>query len=133
MTLDELARSTGEWLRGVGPMSDVVISSRVRLARNLADYPFLATADADERADIYRTLAERIAASSVGTDALLVNVEGTAPIDRQLLVERHLISRQHAAGEGDRGVSISPSETRALMHAPRRAGQCHGPRVFHRR
>ena len=115
MTLDELARTTGEWLRGIGPMSDVVISSRVRLARNLADYPFLATAGADERTEIYRTLTERIAGTPVGTDALLVNVDGTEPIDRQLLVERHLISRQHAAGEGDRGVSISPSETRALM------------------
>ena len=115
MTLDDLAQLTGEWLRGVGPMSDVVISSRVRLARNLADYPFLATAGDHERAEIYRTLAERIAATPGGTDALLVDVETTDPIDRQFLVERHLISRQHAAGEGHRGVSISPSETRALM------------------
>lgn len=115
MTLDELALTTGEWLRGVGPMADVVISSRVRLARNLAEYPFLATAGAKDRADIYRTLTERIAATPVGADALLVDVETTDPIDRQLLVERHLISRQQAVGEGNRGVSISPSETRALM------------------
>lgn len=115
MTLDDLAQTTGEWLRGVGPMADVVISSRVRLARNLTEYPFLATAGPSERTDIYRTLTECIAATSVGADALLIDVETTDPIDRQLLVERHLISRQHAAGEGDRGVSISPSETRALM------------------
>jgi len=37
MDLSELARSAGEWLRGTGPESDIVISTRLRLARNLAD------------------------------------------------------------------------------------------------
>ena len=37
MQLDDLAHSSGEWLRGSGPESDIVISSRIRLARNLAD------------------------------------------------------------------------------------------------
>ena len=46
MSIDDLTKSTGEWLRGVGPMSDVVVSSRIRLARNLAEHPFLSTADA---------------------------------------------------------------------------------------
>lgn len=41
---DQLTQTTGEWLRGTGPMSDVVISSRVRLARNLAERSFLITA-----------------------------------------------------------------------------------------
>ena len=115
MTIDDLTRTTGEWLRGSGPLGDVVISSRVRLARNLADFPFLATASATERTEVYRALADEIASTSVGADALLVDVDEAAAIDRRILVERHLISRQHAAGEGSRGVSISPSETRALM------------------
>ena len=115
MTLDELTQSTGEWLRGVGPLADVVISSRVRLARNLAERPFLSTASESERTEIFRTLVEEIAESSVGTDALFVDVGQTEEIDRQLLVERHLISRQHAASQGSRGVSVSPDETRALM------------------
>ena len=41
MRLADLTHSAGEWLRGTGPMYDVVISSRVRLARNLAGVPFL--------------------------------------------------------------------------------------------
>ena len=36
MELDELSKSAGEWLRGSGPESDIVMSSRIRLARNLA-------------------------------------------------------------------------------------------------
>ncbi len=115
MTIDELTGTTGEWLRAVGPMSDVVISSRIRLARNLADRPFLPTASATERTEIYRCLADTIMSTSAGSDALLVDIEQTDTLDREVLVERHLVSRQHANGDGSRGVTISPDETRALM------------------
>lgn len=115
MTLDDLTRTTGDWLRGAGPMADVVVSSRVRLARNLADHPFLSTASSQERAEIYQTLAEAVSSSPVGDDAFLVDVARAAPLDREFLVERHLISRHHAAGEGSRGVSIGKSETRSIM------------------
>ena len=40
MNLDSLTHTSGEWLRGTGPESDIVISSRIRLARNLAAFPF---------------------------------------------------------------------------------------------
>ena len=115
MNIDDLTKSTGEWLRGVGPMSDVVISARIRLARNLADHPFLTTADAGERTEIYRSLSHAITSTAAGADDFLVDLETADVIDRNVLVERHLISRQHAAGEGSRGVAISPTETRAVM------------------
>lgn len=115
MSLDTLAQNTGEWLHGSGPMSDVVLSSRVRLARNLAEFPFLTTASSEERTGVYRVLAEAISATSAGADAFLVDVEQASTLDRQFLVERHLISRHHAAGEGSRGVSISRNERRAIM------------------
>ena len=115
MTLDDLTKTTGEWLRGEGPMSDVVVSSRIRLARNLADQPFLTTASESDRSHIYRDVAGAVAGNSVSADDLLVDLEQIESIDRHVLVERHLISRQHAAGEGSRGVAISPHETRAVM------------------
>ncbi|MFM8724759.1 MAG: ATP--guanido phosphotransferase, partial [Planctomycetaceae bacterium] len=37
--MTKLAATSGEWLRGDGPESDIVISSRVRLARNIAGFP----------------------------------------------------------------------------------------------
>lgn len=115
MTIDELTRTTGEWLRGVGTMSDVVVSSRIRLARNLADYPFLTTATATERTEIFRRVTDAISATPTEDGSLVLNIEELDSIDREVLVERHLVSRQHVAGEGSRGVSISPDETRALM------------------
>ncbi len=115
MNVDDLAKTTGEWLRGTGTLSDVVVSSRVRLARNLAHHPFLSMAGATERTEIYRALTHEIASAPFGADSLMVDVAEADSIDRRFLVERHMISRQHAGGSGTRGVSISPSETLALM------------------
>jgi DNA repair exonuclease SbcCD ATPase subunit len=58
--LDELARKCGEWLRGSGPESDIVISSRIRLARNLAEFPFVRKCTDQDRAQVERQLRERI-------------------------------------------------------------------------
>jgi len=115
MTIAELTKSTGEWLRSAGPMSDVVLSSRIRLARNLADRCFLSTASASERTDVFRRLTHEIAGGALGAGALIIDMQETSALDREVLVERHLISRQHAGGEGSRGVTISSDETQALM------------------
>ena len=115
MSIDDLTKTTGEWLRGTGPDSDVVISSRVRLARNLADFPFLSTAGTQERTEVYRILADEITLRGPGADAIFVDLDDTDALDRQILVERHLISRQHAGATGARGVSINPDETWTLM------------------
>jgi len=115
MSLDDLLNSPGEWLQLGGPLNDVVISSRIRLARNLAGFPFLTKASSSQRSDIERTLFEAISASHFGQNTFYVEMDKSEPLDRQFLVERHLISRQHAEGEGTRGVAIGASETFALM------------------
>ena len=114
MQIDDLARSSGEWLRGSGPESDIVISSRIRLARNLADYPFISRATPSDRAELERTLRERILQiQAANLDYVDVNkLEG---LDRQFLVERQLISREHAESEGARGVAIDKREQVSLM------------------
>src|SRR5262249_9734310 len=96
MTLDDLASTSGEWLRGSGPESDIVMSSRIRLARNLADYPFISRANAADRAEIERVLRERILSIEELGPRTFVDVNKLATLDRQLLVERQLISREHA-------------------------------------
>ena len=55
MNLDELTRSSGEWLRGTGPESDIVMCSRIRLARNMADFPFTNRASRPEKLEIEST------------------------------------------------------------------------------
>ena len=55
MNLNEMASRSGEWLKGEGPESDIVVSSRIRLARNLTDYPFISKATELDRAEIEKT------------------------------------------------------------------------------
>ncbi len=59
MTLDDLTKSSGEWLRGTGPESDIVMCSRIRLARNLADFPFTNRASRSEKTEIEAALPRR--------------------------------------------------------------------------
>jgi len=113
--LDELARQRGEWLRGSGPESDIVISSRIRLARNLADFPFISRATDQDRARIEKALRDAIPDTENGAKMLYVDVEQLGPVDRQFLVERHLISREHAESQGARAVVIDPAETLSVM------------------
>lgn len=115
MTFDDLTRQTGEWLKGEGPHADVVLSSRIRLARNIAGQRFLSKAGESDRKQIYRAVTDCIADVELGDNTLILDINDADEIDRQLLVERHLISKQHASGEGARGVVISEGERRAVM------------------
>jgi protein arginine kinase len=113
--IDDLTESSGEWLRGSGPEADIVISSRIRLARNLADFPFISRATTQDRSRIEKILHERILAIAEQTELLYVNVSQLEKVDRQFLVERHLISREHAEGQGARAVAIDCNEKFSLM------------------
>jgi protein arginine kinase len=115
MNLDSLTHTSGEWLRGSGPESDIVISSRIRLARNLAAFPFTNRASSYQKAEIESQLRERIAKMELEPKLGYVNVPTLSTLDRQFLVERQLISRELAAAEGPRGVALGPQETVSLM------------------
>jgi protein arginine kinase len=113
--LNDLVRTSGEWLRGSGPESDIVMSSRIRLARNLADFPFISKATPNDRQEIERTLRDRILKIEGFGDLVYLDVNKLTTLDRQFLVERQLISREHAEAEGARGVAIAPHEQVSLM------------------
>ena len=115
MRLDDLTQQSGEWLRGTGPESDIVISSRVRLARNLADFPFISRTTPQDREAIETLLGERASAAKGENEMLYLDLDKLEQVDRQLLVERHLISREHAEAQGARAVAIDGGEKFSLM------------------
>lgn len=123
MELNDLTSRIGEWLRASGPESDIVMSSRIRLARNLAEFPFISRASDQDRADIERTLRtavsqlndERLKKIQIADRLEYINVNELEGIDRQFLVERQLISREHAESHGARGVAIDGREQISLM------------------
>ena len=115
MKLEDLAGQCGEWLRGSGPESDIVISSRIRLARNLAEFPFIRKCTDQDRCEVERVLRERIQQVDEWKNLSYVDVATLEDVDRQFLVERQLISREHSEAEGARSVAIDPHEKFSLM------------------
>ncbi len=129
LDLQTMARCCGEWLRGSGPESDIVISSRIRLARNLSEFPFIARASEQDRDQIEQILHARIDAlnaagrfpANLSADghrsamAHYLNVDDLEEVDRMFLVERQLISREHAESKGARSVAIDGGEQFSVM------------------
>jgi len=104
----------GEWLRG-GPDSDVVVSSRVRLARNVASFPFLPKASREQIARIEELLHNKIVSCDLCPDMTYCRLDELDQLLRQLLVERHLIGKDHAEADWVRSVAFCRDERLSLM------------------
>ena len=115
MNLDTLMQSSGEWLRGTGVDHDIVVSTRIRLARNLAAFPFSNRASAHQKAEIEAMLRDRLMKLAFQPKLDYVSLSPLNTVDRQFLVERQLISRELASNDGPRGVVLSPTETISVM------------------
>ncbi len=81
----------------------------------MAGFPFLPKCDNVQRREIYRLLRDSIDRARVADDLTFIDLEVLDEVDRQVLVERHLISKQHAESDGSRAVAFSPEETVSLM------------------
>jgi protein arginine kinase len=117
MNLDSLLPNLGEWLRGTGPDADVVVSTRLRLARNLAQFPFSGRATNHQKSEIEAKVKEAVAKAELDPHKPeYISVAGMTPLDRQFLVERQLISRELAnVLEGPRGVAFDTRESVSIM------------------
>ncbi|MBI1191360.1 MAG: ATP--guanido phosphotransferase [Tepidisphaera sp.] len=109
-----------EWLKGEGEASDVVLSSRVRLARNLAGVPFSPKSGPKDRARSLELCRDQILLAGLASRIVWEDLHEATPIKRALLVERHVISKQLSKGRGGadepRGVAYSvPDERLAIM------------------
>jgi protein arginine kinase len=110
MKLTDLSSDINEWFSGSGPLADIVISSRIRLARNLAGYKFLNRCSTDEKSEILKKLRDVLMSLELGDKIFYISVDKAPPLNRHFLMERHLISRHHAFGKGPRGVVIAQKE-----------------------
>ncbi|MFC1781556.1 ATP--guanido phosphotransferase [Planctomycetota bacterium] len=115
MKLTNLSNDINEWFNGSGPQSDIVISSRIRLARNVAGYKFLSQCSNAEKSEILQKLRDIIMALELGEEKYYISVDKASSLNRNFLVERHLISRHLAFGQGPRGVVIAQHESFTAM------------------
>jgi len=110
MKLSDISNDINDWFSGAGPLADIVVSSRIRLARNLAGYKFLNSCSDEEKAEILKRLKAVLISLDLGDDVFYVSVDDAPTLSRNFLVERHLISRHHAMAKGPRGVVIARRE-----------------------
>ena len=101
-----------KWYLGEGEQSDVVLSTRIRLARNLAEYPFPARLDTKSRIAVNEIVREAVPAA-----ANLKYIEMKTLTQAQIvsLAEKHLISPEFASSADGRALLLSDSEEISVM------------------
>jgi len=108
-----------KWMEGKGPHASIVISSRVRLARNLNGYNFPHLQDEASAREVMKLARKALTCKEVEQDAGNIDfasLEDLAPLDKMILVEKHLISPQLAEDAGaERGLALSEDEAVSVM------------------
>ncbi len=105
----------GTWLLGTGPESDIAICTRVRLARNLQDFPFSPRLDEAEAQELYRFVTQRLQKPGLPEALTVLDLQPVEELERTVLVERHLISRELAGSKKPSGVAVDLEESVAVM------------------
>ena len=115
MDLLEFLSPADELSAQSGPQDHVVLSSRVRLARNIAGVPFPGRAKKAQRVETCEQILPAVSGAS-GMKGGYSQVMGELKaLDKQLLVERHLISREHAAKSSGSGLVLNKDTTLSVM------------------
>jgi len=115
MDLHEFLVPPAESARRKGPHDRIVLSSRVRLARNLKDALFPGWAKKPERVRVLELIQPAVQGSSAMRDSFAESMDNLGALDKQILVERHLISREHAAKGAGSGLVLNREETLCVM------------------
>ncbi len=114
-SFDELFAGSAPWLRGEGPHAEMVLSTRIRLARNLRDIPFTHRARDEQLHGVLASVVSATQPSKLLADGLLLRMQDMTPIERQVLVERHLVSHELGDGARPRGIYVAPDDRVSIM------------------
>ena len=115
MRVNSLINSFACWLDGSGGESNIIISSRVRLARNLKKFPFPDRAKHSKLRQIINIVTEKYADVDDLKDSIYINVNKILEIDRQFLMERRLISPDMVQRKLPAGLIIGKDEQVSIM------------------
>lgn len=96
-------------------LNNIVISSRVRLARNVEGMPFTSNFNENDRKKMFLLAKNIFGSKEIVKDSVCINLGDYTQIERLFLVERHLVSREHSQGGENHGVVINDTETISIM------------------
>ncbi|MBA2481921.1 MAG: ATP--guanido phosphotransferase [Planctomycetes bacterium] len=114
-TVGDIVGQPCAWLQSPGDHDGIVVSSRIRLARNVAGYAFHRKLSRQRQQELVDELIAAIARATDWKDPLVAQVPRLSDAERQALVERQLISRDLAGGKSPAGVYVSRDEIHSLM------------------
>ncbi|MHB9095743.1 MAG: protein arginine kinase [Eubacteriales bacterium] len=107
-----------KWMEGTGPDSDVVISSRIRLARNLSGFPFPHFLSEEQAGQVFQAVREAVSKEEMVREIgplEFIDLAELTQTERQVLVEKHLVSLSHIENPGNRAAVIAPDESISIM------------------
>jgi protein arginine kinase len=115
MNLNDFLSSPSASAQREGPSQRIVLSSRVRLARNLKGLAFPGWAKKPERIRTYEAIRPAVESLPQMVACFSEAMDNLGPMEKQLLVERHLVSREHAAKGAGSGLVLSKDESLCVM------------------
>ncbi|MBI3296529.1 MAG: ATP--guanido phosphotransferase [Elusimicrobia bacterium] len=115
MILSAMLRVKMAWARPTGPRHEVVLSSRLRLARNLKGRSFPPRARHDDLAAVLKSVFAAAAAAPALAKAARVRLDEVDAVDREFMVERRLASRALVREPQARGVVVGEREVLSVM------------------
>ena len=115
MRFSTLVRHPADWMAAGASEQAAVITSRIRLARNLHGLPFPGWAKKSQRAEALEILRPAVESLPPMKDGFSRELGELSSVQKQVLVERHLISREHAARSDGSGAVIERQQSFSIM------------------
>ncbi|MDB6056047.1 MAG: Arginine kinase [Verrucomicrobiales bacterium] len=115
MDINQFLITPAESAGRTGPHDRIVMSSRVRVARNIKSLPFPGWAKKADRVKTLDQIRPAVEGLPQMSDSFSESMDNLSAVDKQILVERHLISREHAAKNAGSGLVLNREESLCVM------------------
>ncbi len=115
MLIESIFDGKSEMTEGSAKKCPVVLMTRIRLARNLSETPFPGWAKLPQRTQVLETCLPAVASLNQMKSGITAEVEELSELEKQILVERHLISRELSGAPEKAGVVISKDQSVSVM------------------
>ncbi|MBN1351597.1 protein arginine kinase [candidate division KSB1 bacterium] len=113
--MDDLFKRPAQWLSGTGQHADIVISSRIRLARNLYDLPYTARAKDYELTEIMHKVRSALMSVSSWSDMSFFEITKLSDLDKQFFIERRLLSPYMLKSKGPGGLTVMRDQQSSVI------------------
>lgn len=115
MDMSKLIGQNPPWLLNTGPGTDIIISSRIRIARNLDNFFFVSKNTPEQKIQIEQHITSNVLSLPKFENAIYCPLKTASMHETFFLFERHLISKELAMANGVRSVIFTPDEIISLM------------------